>query len=175
MEEEPHKAGLAKLCWLLFHLPFTRRVGLDENRAYDGMALRGRFLYEYSELRIPARVSNPFVTDEVCNWLEMLVRLAEDLDYLYDCGVPQMFEEMVCNAGLQIVLWNDDEVTPADEEYVEGVMEDINANRIGPNGDGGLFPLRGRDHLDQREVEIWSQSNAYFNEKLEGILWTSTD
>lgn len=175
-EEEDSAIGLPKLCWVLFHLVFTRRVGLDENRAEGGLALRRRFLEDYGELHIPPRLTNPFLTEEQCSWLEMLVRLCEDLDFMYDGGVRGWFIELVTNAHLEAILWSSDEdISDQEADYVESVMNDINESRFDPNGVGGLFPLSKSGHPDQRRAEIWAQSSAYLGERLEGVLWTSTD
>lgn len=175
-DAEDQNIGLGKLCWVLFHISFVRRVGLDVNLAIDGLKLRRRFLEEYGEVPIEPTITNPFLLEDDCSWLEALLILSEKLDFLYDGGVRGRFIEMLSNAGLDPILlsWGDD---PTDNEvyFVESIMSMINHSQFDPKGVGGLFPLVKSEHPDQRRVEIWSQQAAYFGEKLEGILWTSTN
>ena len=115
-----------------------------------------------------------------CSWLEMLVALAEALDYLYDGGVHERLVELITNMGLAKVLatkLDRSGLSPydeLDEELVELIVTRIDENRCDASGHGGLFPLDKLDHPDQRRVEIWEQHAAYFREKLEGVMWTST-
>ena len=179
---DPHGVPwtLENLCLLLHGHPFDRRVGNDINRAADGANLRKKFLMDYDEIDIDPRLSNQLLEMD-CTWLEMLVALAEHLDYLYDGGVQNRFVELVSNAGLGPLLMDPGRneaqgiIQDYDREMVARVVYDIDHNRIDQDGQGGLFPLKMNDHPDQREVEIWEQHAAYFRERLEGVLWTSTN
>jgi hypothetical protein len=51
--------------------------------------------------------------------------------------------------------------------YVCEIEGKIMDRRYERNGQGGLFPLR-KPAMDQRDVEIWYQANAYMIEK-EGL------
>lgn len=170
---EPSSA-FQRLCRMLDENVFQRRVGNDINRASDGIHLRRRFLEEYTEVDIDPRVSNEFLGLE-CSWLEMLIALSDRLDYLYDGGVKERFMELITNLGLLTILFTSvgetgrtiyDEV---DQDLVDAATSRVDNNLIDRNGLGGLFPLGGTNHQDQREVEIWSQHAAYFSERLEGV------
>jgi hypothetical protein len=172
--------SVVRLCSMLDQNVFQRRVGKDMNRAADGANLRKLFLEDYSDADIDPRVANALL-DEECSWLEMLVALAEALDYLYDGGVLERFIELAENLGLEPVLQTvvgRDGTSPYDD--VDQHLVDICTSRVDHNefdrlGHGGLFPLTKNDHPDQREVEIWDQHAAYFRERLEGVMWTSTN
>lgn len=172
---EDSALGLAKLCWLFYHIAFDRRVGLDINRALDGLELRRQFAVDYEDADISPRVTNGLLVDDSCTWLEMLVALSIQIDYLYDGGVRERFLEICHNAGFSNILLADGEHNEHEVIQVERTLDNINNSRFEFNGSGGLFPLTKPGHPDQREVEIWAQADAYFSERLEGVLWTSTN
>jgi len=166
--------GLERVCRMLHENVFQRRVGNDVNRAIAGEALRRVFLDDYIEADIDPRISNDFVTQN-CSWFEMLLALSENLDYLYDLGVKEQFIELISNLGLfKLMLRTDKKYDEVDQDYVDAATNCVDYNLFDSDGHGGLFPLTKKDHPDQRGVEIWDQHAAYFRERLEGVLWTST-
>lgn len=173
--EEP-TISLVRLSAMLHRHPFLRRVGNDINRASDGKALRLLFI---DNVGVNPDYRESLLHGE-CTWLEMLVALAEQLDFLYDGGLKNRFLEMIDNLGLAVVLESavdDDGYSEYDEvdvKHVDRIVSIVNENRIDRSGRGGLFPLSKSGHPDQREVEIWDQQAAYISERLEGIAWTST-
>lgn len=164
-------SGLERVCGMLHTNGFQRRIGNDVNRAADGEALRRLFLDDYTEADIDPSVTNDFMRGP-CSWFEMLMALAESLDYVYDGGVQEHFVELVENLGLKVVYSRVavryDEI---DQDLVDAACNRVDFNQFDPDGKGGLFPLVKHDHPNQREVEIWDQHAAYFRERLEGILW----
>lgn len=170
-EEVAYIGGLLHAC------PFERRVGLDINRAKDGANLRKDFLNQMSDANFDPHVTNDLLMLE-CSWFEMLVALSQRLDYIYDGGVEGRFIELISNLGLEDFLHfhttRTEEEEDSDQREVFILTGVVNNNLIDRNGKGGIFPLKKRDHPDQREVEIWDQQAAYFTERLEGVLWTST-
>lgn len=169
--------GTAHVSFLLHNCDFLRRVGNDINRAVDGANLRKEFIAALDEAGISPHVTNDFMMQE-CSWLEMLVALARNLDYLYEGSVEGRFLELVENMGLGVLLDFNPRAGRATRQYdqhlVDFVTNKIDDNRFDRNGHGGLFPLKKAGHPNQREVEIWEQHAAYFRERLEGVLWTST-
>lgn len=167
--------GVVYVCSLLHNCNFLRRVGRDYNRAVNGAALRKDFILDYGENDIDPHEMEDLLMQE-CTWLEMLVRLCEDLDYQFDGSVLGRFYELTGNMGLDSITLLDIPKTRRLEQFDQGLVNritsDIDNNRFDRNGRGGLFP-RHATSTDQRTVEIWDQMNGYFNERLEGILWTS--
>lgn len=167
--------GLERVCGMLHENVFQRRVGNDMNRAADGEALRFIFLDDYQEADIDPRITNDFLAG-ACSWFEMLLALAESLDYLYDGGAQGRFLELIENLGIrrvtERVAVRYDKI---DQEFIDSACNRVDFNLFDPDGRGGLFPLRKQNHPNQRGVEIWDQHAAYFVERLEGDLWTSTD
>lgn len=74
-----------RLCWMLHCNAFDRRVGNDVNRAERGINLRRYFLDAYDEANIEPHISNDLMSKD-CSWFEMMVALADDLDFLYEGG-----------------------------------------------------------------------------------------
>jgi hypothetical protein len=173
--ENPN-GSLKRLCWMLHNNTFTRSVGNDVNRAVEGTRLRFRFADDYSDANIDPRKLNGLMAEE-CSWFEMLFALSESLDYLYEGGVQERLLELIDNLGLTKVLVSpkDGRYDEVDQDLVDAATTRVDLNHFSSNGHGGLFPLEKQNHPDQREVEIWEQHAAYFREKLEGVMWTSTN
>ena len=171
--EEPTE-NLARLGRMLHRNTFTRDVGRDSNRAAEGRRLRRRFVSDYSHINIDPRKINLLLEDE-CSWFEMLIAFSDTLDFYYEGGIQGRFMELIDNLGLIKVLMSpkDGRYDELDQELVDKATARVDNNMFASNGHGGLFPLQTPNDKDQREVEIWDQHAAYFNEKLEGKLWTS--
>lgn len=163
---------------MLFKNVFQRRIGNDINRAVDGAAMRVEFLDANPEVFASATRSGADLDsflDQPCTWFEMLLALSVHLDFTYDEGIQNHFTGIIGNLGLDRLL--DPRVRPYDEidqDMVDSSCNRVDFNLFAPDGHGGLFPLNNSDHLDQRRIEIWDQAGAYFREKLEGVMWTST-
>lgn len=161
--------GVAYLSGLLHNCEFHRRVGNDINRAVNGANLRKEFLSEFEEADFDPHVTNSLMMQE-CSWFEMLVALSRSLDYLYDGTVEGRFVELISNAQLDYLAVYNPNLSEAKHERnqraVDIVTSDIDHNRFEKNGVGGLFPLTQPGHIDQRQIELWDQAGAYFNEKL---------
>src|SRR4051794_35375438 len=98
--------GVVYVSSLLHNCDFKRRVGHDQNRAVNGAALRKTFILEYGEENFDPDEMHELLMQE-CTWFEMLVRLCEDLDYMYDGTVLGRFYELTGNMGLDpITLFN---------------------------------------------------------------------
>lgn len=167
-----HSGGVAEsveeLCRLLHEFEFHRRVGNDVNRAVDGAGLREDFLHS-CRTRVSQARADEFL-DAECTWLEMLVALSAALDFLYDGGVEGRFLELTGNLGLNVIFTTTQQL----RDRVQDAVYLVDNNHFDYLGQGGIFPLTKDCHRDQRLVEIWDQQAAYFRERLEGVLWTST-
>lgn len=167
--------GVANAAHLLHNCEFHRRVGNDINRAADGANLRKEFLVEYEEIDVGPNVTNDFLMQE-CSWFEMLVALSRHLDYLYEGGVEGRFIELITNLHLDSLLaFSNGDGRNIDQLLVDRATSKVDDSQFDRDGHGGLFPLTKAGHPDQRRVEIWDQHAAYFRERLEGVLWTSTN
>ena len=150
------------LCKDLHNAVFTGLVPHDENREYDGIALRERYFWE-------TQVLDESFDGEPCTMLEMLVALADRIDFeLGDpdddrCWTARYFWELIGNLGLNAF---DDEhyIARGGVRRVQEILDVlINRTYDYDGSDGGLFPLAYPER-DQREVEIWYQMQAYLQE-----------
>lgn len=145
----------------LHRVPFQFSIGMDGNRAEDGIALRYRFGYEQT---YPDPMIACYLDDKQCSVLEMMVALAhrceEEIMYDPDAGdrTGEWFWEMIHSLGLMGMT--DDLYS---EKYVNDVLYRFMDHDYAPNGKGGLFTVEYPER-DMRSMEIWRQMFAYLNE-----------
>ena len=152
-----------KLLIYLHDTNFFYTIGMDGNRAEDGIDLRYRFGYErgYDNPMIAA-----YLDDRDCSVLEMLVALTmrceEHIMDDPDIGnrMGQWFRSMIVNLGLGSM---DD--AKFDKGYTVSVVSRFLNREYERNGAGGLFTVNGYKG-DLRTVEIWYQMCWYLNEIL---------
>lgn len=152
-----------KLLTHLHDIEFTYIIGMDGNRAEDGIDLRYRFGYErqYNNSMIAT-----YLDDRPCSVLEMITALAirceehimDDPDIGNRTG--QWFWNMISNLGLSSL--ND---TRFDSEYLNRVITRFLNREYKRNGEGGLFTVKNCKH-DLRTVEIWYQMCWYLDDIL---------
>lgn len=142
----------------LHNIEFTYSIPRDANRAEDGLGLRYRFSYETGLPEV--------YLEGPCSVLEMMVALVirceETIMDDPEVGdrTGQWFWGMVVNLGLGYM---DNE--RYDMTYVNDVIGRFLARDYEPNGEGGLFTIKGCPY-DLREVEIWYQLNWYLDTKV---------
>jgi len=145
VRERSHRRKYGDLCAWLHEQDFYGILPNDDNRCSDGEKLRDRF---------GIQLNKP------CSMLEMLVGLAERMDYIlfngYDDRTDKWFWLFVENLGLDPVLTDEN-----DRNYA--IVKRFLERKYMANGFGGLFPLRHKNR-DQRQVEIWYQMMAYIEE-----------
>lgn len=141
----------------LHKIEFTWSVPNDDNRAFDGLRLRD----EYGQ--------NSQYLDGPCSVLEMLIGLARRMDFELSKPdddsdyTPKYFWEMIYN--LRLIDYDDDQYVVLNRETpVRGVIRTLLDREYCSTGYGGLFPLNYTD-VDQRDVELWYQMNAYLEER----------
>jgi hypothetical protein len=145
----------------LHSILFYSIIPNDDNRVEDGLQLRNNFIYE-----------NPVTTETslyvTCTVLEMLVALAQRMDFILGGSVPEScpakwFWLFINNLKLQ--KYNDkDEDAERKRKVNKIILKKLIDRKYQPNGIGSLFPLDNPVH-DQREVEIWYQMMDYISEK----------
>jgi hypothetical protein len=142
---------------------FTGIVPNDRNRASDGRKLREQFC---EDREIPL-VCDPDWYNEPCSVLEMLVGLAQNIEFiLYEPRrgnrTSKWFWEMIKNLGLEVFP---DHYRFASQKIYdnEKLINQFIGRYYSEDGTGGLFPLR-RPKDDQRRIEIWYQLMAYLGE-----------
>lgn len=134
----------------LYSIEFVYLVGMDDNRAEDGRALR----YEWDDTH------NLFLPIDWlmrgCSFLEMLIALSRRLEFEGDGHADGWFWHLLDN--IHLAQCNDR--TGFDPDTVDDIVNTVIQRTYTRNGRGGLFPLR-RSHKDLRNEELWYQMNAY--------------
>ena len=152
-----------------FHWQKTKATSNDENRAFDGQALRDRFLYETNYTGYSYNYP-----EEECSVFEMLVALAFRInDILIEIEeedqMARWFWELLENLGIDIfndwVYFEKDNPTK-----IEDIIAKWMDRKYDKNGTGGIFPRKDAPK-DQRKVEIWYQMSGYLieNYQLEDV------
>lgn len=157
------KLSYRKLLCYLYNTDFVYIIGMDGNRAADGIDLRYRFAYEFD---IDKPLIASYLDTKPCSVLEMMIALSirceehimDDPDMGNRTG--QWFWNMIVNLGLGSM--ND---LKFDKAYVDKVIDVFLNREYKPNGEGGLFTIPNRKN-DLRTVEIWYQAMWYLDSML---------
>ena len=145
---------------ILFAKEFTWGIPMDENRAFDGLALRDA----YCDYRGSWEGSRFLF--EPCSFLEMMIGLAYRAAFEGDgLGIEDSihgwFWRMASNCGL--AKYKDGEFDDQSEQQILEIVYRINHRLYMPDGTDGFFPLKHPDQ-DQRKTELWYQMSAYILE-----------
>lgn len=153
-------AEYSKLMSYLFDKTFVYTIGMDANRAEDGIDLRYTFGEEDD---IDSRIISSVIDDRPCSMLEMMVALAIRCETHimsnseYGDRTSEWFRGMIDNLGLSGMT--DD---CFDHRQAEKAIDRLLTHRYAKNGAGGLFTVKSRSH-DMRTAEIWYQMCWYLD------------
>ena len=143
--------GYTKLIKQLDSIQFRWIFALDENRAAGGINLRAEFSEETSTNEEDVRTGP-------CSVLEMLIGVATQMESILCCDVETWFWVMCENLCLD--QFTDDNYDSRGVNYI--VETWLNRNYM-KDGAGSIFPLKDYSG-DCRNLDIWSQMNAWINE-----------
>lgn len=156
-----YRTSYMKLLKHLHRTRFTWSIKNDANRAAEGKELRHRFALATENEQNEDYIL--YILQGSCSVLEMMAALAiaceESIMDDPDKGdrTGQWFWGMINNLGLGSMnddIYNEDKVTRILNRFLSRQYE--------PNGEGGLFRIRGCDK-DLRKVEIWYQMCWYLD------------
>ena len=157
-ERFSEKLSYKKLLMHLHNTNFIYLIPKDGNRAQDGIDLRYRFAYEYTDIEdADSYLKGP------CSVLEMMVALAvrceETImdDPTKGDRTGQWFWNMIVSLGFGGM--SDDRY---DRFFVDKTLDRFLSRKYEPNGKGGLFTIRNPKR-DMRKIEIWYQLCDYLN------------
>ncbi len=145
---------------------FVWIVGMDENRANDGVTLRYNFAVESGFLDVDSQKLVEEYLSGPCSLLEMMValsiRIERDImsDVDHEDRTSFWFYNMLENLGVYPSYDN----KHYDENQVDEILNRFMSRKYEQNGVGNLFlggPKSGPFFL---EKEIWAQANSYLLE-----------
>lgn len=147
------------LCAEMYKMEFTWFIPNDDNRLMDGLGMRQEFVDAEEGGDVPG-----YWLGEPCSFLEMLIALCHRMAYeSAPLEADYWFWKIMDNLDLRLIV---------DERYDDDTREQIidAVNRVmdrayHADGNGGLFPLN-HPGTDQREVELWYQSQQYLMENI---------
>ena len=154
------RSSYRKLFMCLDSIEFTYILGMDANRASDGIDLRYRFGHELGYTDTTIRM---LTADRPCSVLEMLVALSvrceESIMADPEKGnrVNQWFWVMIDNLGIGGM-----DNSRFDEQYVHHVIYIFLNRKYDASGRGGPFFINGI-HVDMRTADIWYQAMWYLS------------
>lgn len=160
--DERYSKGLVyqKLLRHLHEVDFTYTIGMDGNRAEDGVDLRYHFGRAHN---YPYAMIADFLDDRPCSVLEMMIALSIRCEkhIMDDPSIGdrtgQWFWNMI--TSLDLGAMNDHRYN---QEYVDQVLDRFLNRRYERNGKGGLFTVKyGKQDL--RTMEIWYQMCLYLD------------
>lgn len=140
-----------KLVKQLDETPFEWLFTLDENRSAGGINLRGRYAEETS-------INEEDVRTGPCSVLEMLIGVAGHMEDQLACDTETWFWQLIENLCLD--QFDDDNY---DYRGVEYILNTWLHREYTSSGAGSIFPLKDYPG-DCRNLDIWSQMNAWINE-----------
>jgi hypothetical protein len=145
------------LCRQMHKKMFRWTVPNDDNRAADGKFLRVEFISDTGAQPDPDWMELP------CSFLEMLIALCKR--GAFEAGYTQQWWFFDILHNLRLIDYNDRMHVwrTGDSAFVDRMLTRVIHRQYGPNGMGGLFPLR-HPTQDQTKVEIWYQMSAYILE-----------
>lgn len=160
----PKTKTASRSYWSLLRQLYTKEfvwfVPNDDNRAEDGRDLRYAF---ENEMHI---VCDQEWLDLGCSMLELLIGIAQRLEFATEVRARAWFWHLIHNLGLHD--HTDAHYRSAGvEEEVDARLDKVIWREYRADGHGGLFPLRRR-RPNQTGVELWYQMSAYILEREEG-------
>lgn len=168
--------GYQKLVHLLWNTPFEGKlIGLDENWIANGLFLRG-----YYERQTGHDLG--IFKDYSCTVMEVLIAISMRIEeYIGYESVNETLWELLKNLGLDKFGDKKNKLSSEKDEKNDGfdtfetnfdkkrvlvILQTWMKRRYESNGKGGLFPLKSTKR-DQKQVEMWSQLNEYYHEKID--------
>lgn len=152
------KLSYLKLLGHLHSVEFIYILGMDSNRAEDGIDFRYRFGYERN---YPDSLIASYLDDRPCSMLEMMIALAHRCE-------TQIMDDPEVGDRTGLWFWNMivslrlNHMTDANYNVreVDDILDRFMHREYDYDGRGGLFTIENIDK-DMRQAEIWHQMNWY--------------
>jgi hypothetical protein len=131
-------------------------IEFDDNRVQDGLDLRDEF---FDGRKFEARTNS---RTDIISMLELLVSLSRRVAFTAGGDPGTWAWQLIKNLNLHRFY---DPINLEAMTKVDEILYSIIWRGYRYSGKGGFFPLRHPEE-DQRKVELWTQMNAYVNEKM---------
>ena len=139
-------------------ITFMALVPHDDNRIVDGGDLRTHFARDSGLLESLDEADTVYPDITI---FEVLLAFARRAAFMVDWPVRQWFMTFIRN--LELERYSDEFCLGHTEWPIDRRLKAFNNRSYGPDGRGGLFPLRYPKE-DQRKVELWYQMGAFMTE-----------
>lgn len=147
------------LCSEMYKKEFTWFIPNDDNRLYDGLEIRQRFIDEEEGGDVPG-----YWLAEPCSFLEMIIALSHRMAFeSTPLEADYWFWRMMDNLNLRLIV--DDAYDDDTRIQIIDAIDRVIDRTYYADGKGGLFPLN-HPGKDQRQVELWYQSQQYLMENI---------
>lgn len=143
----------------LYTKKFRWSIENDANRAEEGCMLRDEFV----ERKGHEGIDSNWMTLP-CSFLEMVLVLSDRMAFESYGDMQGWFWKLMEN--LEVDKYTDFIYNKSVASEINHILDRVLDREYGPDGVGGLFPLRDNHGRDQRRVELWYQKEAYL---LEGL------
>lgn len=155
---DPHARTPSQTHWTLLrelqNTEFVWTVARDDNRAEEGVSLRGEFLIQLG------MEADPEWLDIPCSIFEMIFALSRRAAYVDERHPYEWFWEIMENLGISELT----DATSIRTEDIADVLYRLVWRTYDYDGAGGMFPIQS-PRFDQRKVELWYQLEGYLAER----------
>ena len=151
--DTPNGKSYLDLFEIMHNSEFAWTVPNDDNRAQDAIDLRNEFL----DIR-----GGGTLDLNVATCLEVVVALSRRVAFIADGGHRSSQWAWILLKNLKLHTFSDP-LSPGRADRVRDILHDLVWRNYHADGRGGFFPLRSPE-VDQTQIEIWHQLNAYVSE-----------
>jgi hypothetical protein len=155
----PNGKTYVDLMGLLHNKEFIWIVANDDNRLEDAEALRHEFISDEGITRPGGLLDH----QPPLSVLEIIVSLSVRCAFADGGNAQDWAWTLIKNLDLHRMS---DPLSRMDVEEVDDILDTLIYRNYDPDGSGGFFPLN-HPQVNQKEVELWYQMNAYIDELLE--------
>jgi hypothetical protein len=154
-----HQAQAEQVLRVLHDIPFVWLIHSDDNRAGDALAYRQSEFLDSVDTRGMDQMALGRWAMGSPSVLEVLLGMSHRWCFFFGGpSVAYYFEKMFTNMGFATYCGH--LLTGREQGMIRHQVDRWLMRQFEENGVGSPFPLRA-PHVDQRNVDMWAQMNAY--------------
>jgi hypothetical protein len=151
-----HQKEYETVLRVLHDIPFYWLIHSDDNRVGDALAYRQSEFLDSIDTRQMDQVALGQWAMSTPSVLEVMIGMAHRWCFYFGGpSVAYYFTKMFNNLGLPLFRGN-----PEEQMMIRGIIDRWLSRTFEENGVGSPFPVTA-PHVDQRQVDMWAQMNAY--------------